>query len=208
MNRREMIAFLGTVFLGIGGTMTWAQLPPPPDYYPLKVGDWWEYESTTSTGNKSSFKVEVLSQQNRGDNGELYEVKIQSGIEINEWYSKPNGWVLWHEEVYPSKGQRVEFKPVRKFLKNPMISGDSWEWIGKGIMGVEIQELSQVVGSEEVKVPAGNFNTLKVVIDLTQAGVKMKKTMWFADQIGMIKSTLEGSSFQTTSELVKYNLKR
>ncbi|CAN5156592.1 hypothetical protein BH10CYA1_BH10CYA1_31080 [soil metagenome] len=28
--------------------------PPPPDYFPLRVNDWWKYQSTTGEGKSPS----------------------------------------------------------------------------------------------------------------------------------------------------------
>ena len=51
-----------------------AQKPqqPPPDYFPLRVGDWWKYRSTTADGKQSEFTIKVLSDEKQGDGTSLY----------------------------------------------------------------------------------------------------------------------------------------
>ncbi|MGL4376643.1 MAG: hypothetical protein ACRCT1_09420 [Microcoleaceae cyanobacterium] len=207
MKLGKLVPFFVLFLVVMSSAIVFAQQPPPPDYYPLEVGAWWQYQSTTSNGNKSEFKITVLNEEKQPDSNPWKKTEIQSGIAINEWYSKPSGWVLWHREFYSSKGQKVDFQPVRKFLKNPLSQGDTWQWEGKGIMDVDIKESSQVVGVEEVVVPAGKFATMKVVVEGTQGGGKFKKTMWFANHIGMVKGVTEMNSFQSTSELVDYSFK-
>jgi hypothetical protein len=54
-----------------------AQKPqqPPPDYFPLRVGDWWKYRSTTADGKQSEFTIKVLSDEKQGDGTNLYLVE-------------------------------------------------------------------------------------------------------------------------------------
>jgi hypothetical protein len=207
MKIRKLVPFFVILLVVMSSAIVFAQQPPPPDYYPLEVGAWLQYQSTTSNGNKSEFKITVLNEEKQPDGNPWKKTEIKSGIAINEWYSKPSGWVLWHREFYSSNGQKVDFKPVRKFLKNPLSQGDTWQWEGKGMMDVDIKESSQVVGAEEVVVPAGKFQTMKVVVEGTQGGKDVKKTMWFANHIGMVKGLTEMNSFQSTSELVDYSFK-
>src|SRR4051812_12329188 len=73
-----------------------AQKPkePPPDYFPLRVNDWWKYRSTTADGKQSEFTMKVSSADKAAE-GTVFLVEIESGWPIQEWYSKPEGSVMW-----------------------------------------------------------------------------------------------------------------
>ncbi len=108
------------------------------DYFPLHVADTWQYRSTTADGKQSEFSIKVLNEEKENGNT-LYLVETVSTFQpIHDWYSKPGGWVLMHRQEYVKTGSKAEYQPTKQFLKNPLMSGDSWRWKGKGMLGVEI----------------------------------------------------------------------
>ena len=183
---------------------------PPPDYFPLRVGDWWKYRSTTVDGKQSEFTVKVLGEEKQGDGTNLYLVETLSTFQpIHDWYSKPSGQVLMHRIAYPkNEALKAEYQPVKQYLKNPLSVGSSWEWKGKGMMGVDIEESSRVIGSEVVDVPAGKFEAMKVETKVIQGGMPVTKTYWFANWVGMVKSMTDTGSVKSTTELLDYSFKK
>ena len=183
--------------------------PPPPDYYPLAPGSWWKYQSTTEDGKKSEFTVRVLASEPAADGTALFKVAIETPWQtIHEYYSKPQGWVLEHKQVYTSNGLEGIFKPVKQFLRNPLVVGATWSWTGTGMMDTEISEDNRVSASEAVTVPAGSFTALQVVTDVRQGGQQVKKTYWYANHVGMVKSHIENSSVKSTTVLLDYSFRR
>ena len=182
--------------------------PPPPDYYPLPLGAWWKYQSTTSAGQTSDFTVKALQADKQSDGSHWIQTEVLSGSQFFVWYSKPQGRVLEHKTLYSQNNMTGHYEPVKLFLKNPLTKGDRWNWKGTGMMGVAIEEASQVVGAEEVVVPAGKFLAMKVETLVVQAGTEMKRTQWFANQVGMVKSLTESASLQSTTELIDYSFRK
>jgi hypothetical protein len=181
---------------------------PPPDYFPLRVNDWWKYKSTATTGT-SEFTIKVLNVEKQTDGTTLYEVETLAGkFAIHDWYSKPAGWVMAHKQLYVANNNSATFEPVRQFLKNPLGAGATWSWKGKGMMGVAIDETSKVVGAEEVIVPAGKFQAMKVTTSVMQGGAPVTKTYWYANWIGLVKSMTESGTVKSTTELVDYSFKK
>lgn len=214
MNRIRMIGALAlmlvamAVVVGQKSGVGQKQKEPPPDYYPLRVGDWWKYQSTTGEGKQSEFTMKVLADEKQADGTVLHQVEIMSTTPIHEWYSKPNGWVLWHREAYPKNDMKVTFEPARQFLKNPPTTGATWQWKGKGMMSVDIDESNQVVSSEAVEVPAGKFQAMKVETKVTQGGQLVTKTYWYANWVGLVKSMAETSAYKSTTVLTDYSFKK
>ena len=178
------------------------------DYFPLRVGDSWKYRSTTADGKQSEFSIKVLSEEK--DNGStLYLVETVSTFQpIHDWYSKPTGWVLMHRQEYVKTGSKAEYQPTKQFLKNPLASGDSWHWKGKGMMGLEIDESNQVSGPETVSVTAGKFEAMKVMTNVIQGGTPVTKTYWYAPGVGLVKSMTDTGSVKSTTELLEYSGKK
>jgi hypothetical protein len=176
------------------------------DYFPLNPGDSWKYESTTADGKHSDFTIKVLNEEKENGNP-LYLVETVSSFQpIHDWYSKPGGWVLLHREEYVKSGAKAEFQPTRQLLKNPLSNGDSWQWKGKGMMGLDIDESNKVSGSETVSVPAGKFTAMKVTTQVVQGGAPVTKTYWYAPGVGLVKSMTDTGSVKSTTELTEYNV--
>ena len=177
------------------------------DYFPLNAGDSWKYESTTADGKHSDFTIKVLNEEQENGNP-LYLVETVSTFQpIHDWYSKPSGWVLLHREEYVKSGAKAEFQPTRQLLKNPLGSGDSWQWKGKGMMGLDIDESNNVSGPETVSVPAGKLTAMKVTTKVVQGGAPVTKTYWYAPGVGLVKSMTDTGAVKSNTELVEYNLK-
>ena len=175
------------------------------DYFPLRVGDSWKYRSTTADGKQSEFSVKVLSEEKEAVN-QLYLVETVSTFQpIHDWYSKPSGWVLMHRQEYVKTGSKAEYEPTKQFLKNPLTSGDSWQWKGKGMMGLEVDESNQVSGPETVSVPAGSFDAMKVTTKVVQGGAPVTKTYWYAPGVGMVKSITDTGAVKSTTELIEHS---
>jgi hypothetical protein len=214
MNRIRIIAALVLILLALaaflGQKPSAGQKEPPPDYFPLRVGDWWKYQSTTADGKQSEFTMTVLSDEKQSDGNSWYLVEIQSTFKpIHEWYSKPTGLVLWHRELYTSnESMKVTFEPVRQYLKNPPATGATWSWKGKGMLGVDIDESNQVIGPEAVEVPAGKFQAMKVETKVNQGGTLVTKTYWYANWVGLVKSMTDTGSVKSTSVLLDYSFKK
>jgi uncharacterized protein DUF3108 len=216
MSRIRVVAVLVLILLALAVAVSQKhnagqkQKDPPPDYYPLHVGDWWKYQSTTADGKQSEFTMKVLSEEKQGDGSALYQMEIQSAFKpIHEWYSKPSGWVLWHREAFTANdSMKVTYEPARQYLKNPLAAGATWSWKGKGMMGIDIEESSQVTGSEAVEVPAGKFQAMKVESRVNQGGTNVTKTYWYANWVGLVKSITDTGSVKSTSVLVDYSFKK
>jgi hypothetical protein len=204
--------FAGILVISLLVVAAAAQKPkePPPDYFPLRVGDSWKYRTTGSDGKQSEFTLKVLSTEKQGDGTDHFLVETFSGFQpIHDWYSKPAGWVLVHRVAYPkNEALKAEYQPTKRYLKNPLSVGASWEWKGKGMMGVEIDESNRVTASELVEVPAGRFQAMKVETTVIQGGTPVTKTYWYANWVGLVKSTIESPSFKSTGELLDYSFKK
>jgi uncharacterized protein DUF3108 len=200
---------LGCSFLKKSSTTTSSGggLSGSRDYFPLSAGNSWKYQSTTADGKQSEFTVKVLNEEKENGNP-LYLVETVSTFQpIHDWYSKPSGWVLMHKEEYVKAGTKSEFQPTKQLLKNPLTSGDSWSWKGKGMMGIAIEETNEVAGPETVSVPAGKFTAMKVTTKVIQGGAPVTKTYWYAPGVGLVKSMTDTGSVKSNTELLDYTVK-
>jgi hypothetical protein len=178
---------------------------PARDYFPMRVGDSWTYRNDEGD---SEFTVKVLKEEKQPDGSVRYLLEKQAGIQIQSWYSKVDGWVLMHGESYVGQeGVQAKYEPARRFLKNPLVAGAEWNWKGKSVTYTDVIESNGVTGPEVVKVPAGTFKAMKIVSKVADADAAMTKTSWYAEGVGLIKSTSEGRGIKYGWQLADYSFK-
>ena len=176
------------------------------DFFPLRVDDSWTYRNT---GDDSRYTLKVLSEEKQEDGSIRYLVELRAGVQVQKFFSKPAGWVLLHAERYPEhEGLEAKYEPPKQHLQNPLVAKFKWQWSGKDYTQMEHSEKNEVAGFENVTVPAGKFRAMKVVSEVTGASSRMKKTSWYADGVGMVKTTTEGGQYKYGSELVDYSFKK
>ncbi len=175
------------------------------DYFPLRVGDSWTYRNTEEGG----YTRKVLSEEPQEGGPVRYVVEVRSGVIIQNVFSKAGGWVLFHAESYPEhEGLKATYEPPKQYLPNPLVAGQKWEWTGKDPTQVEHHESSRVVGFENVTVPAGKFRAIKVVSEVSGGSSPITRTNWYADGVGLVKSTTQGGQIKYGSELTDYSFKK
>jgi hypothetical protein len=179
---------------------------PAPDYFPLRVGDSWTYRST---GGDTQYSVKVASEEKQADGTIRYLVEKLAGAKVLTWFSKAGGSVVMHLERYPEhEGLEMKYEPAKPFLKNPLVAGSQWGWTGQDVTQTELEEDNQVTGPEDVTVPAGKFRAMKVVTRVAGTSSPMIKTTWYADGVGLVKSTSEGGQIKYGFELTDYSFKK
>src|SRR5436190_1985795 len=176
-----------------------------PDFFPLRVGDSWTYRNSESGG----YTWKVLSEEPQQAGSPRYVVEFHSEVIILNTFSKAAGWVLLHSENYPEhEGLKASYDPPKQYLPVPLAAGKKWEWTGKDPTQTERHESSQVVGFENVTVVAGKFRALKIVSQISGGAIPMTKTCWYAEGVGLVKTTTEGGQIKYGSELTDYSFKK
>lgn len=206
-NMRILVVFVLLATLLACVSSVTAQKKPPPDYFPLAQGFWWQYKMVEQGGE---FTVKVTGTEKIGD---VSCFKVDTSGKDNklfftEYYSKTAGKVMWHREVFASNNMTVNFDPVRILIHNPLVKNDSWSWKGKGMMDVEIEDKAVVEKFEDVTVPAGKFSCAVIQMTNIQGGAETKKTYWYAPNVGMVKSLMKTTAGDKNLVLVKYSLKK
>ena len=179
---------------------------PAADFFPLRVNDSWTYRNTS---DESQYTLKVLSEEKQGDGSIRFLVEMLAGVKVHRYFSKPEGWVFLHFEQYPEhQGLEAKYEPPKKYLQNPLVPGFKWQWSGKDYTQQEFAEDNTVADFEDVTVPAGKFRAMKLVSFVTGASSPMTRTYWYAEGVGLIKTTTEARTMKYGSELVDYSFKK
>lgn len=206
-SRQTALVTLALALLAV--VLVSAKPKPPPDYFPLRVNDWWKYRSTQASGAISEFTLAVISEDKRADGLLRRTVELSNPNPlIRDRYVKPTGSVLLVDEEYLGSGGRASFDPPRPILQYPLRPGASWQWSGTGRGGIRIEEASEVFPSERVETPAGRFDAVKVVVRIAQGGAQATKTSWYAAGIGLVRQATDSGGVASTTDLIDYSFKR
>ena len=198
------IAF--TIFLLASGATAQKSEAPAPDYFPLRVGDLWTYRSTSGS---TEHTLKVLREEKQADGTIRYEVEKLAGAKVLMSFSKVSGSVLLHSERYSEhEGLEAKYEPAKQYLKNPLLADAQWGWTGKDYTQTDLEEDSQVTGPEDVTVVAGKFRAMKVVTKVAGTSTPMTRTNWYADGVGLVKSTTEAGEVKYGWELKDYSFKK
>jgi hypothetical protein len=174
--------------------------PPTTPYYPLKVGNAWEYTVTRRTGEKvekHKTTVRVLREETVGKVRVAVLETTYEGKKILERVAAGK------DGLYRYSGEGVDYLPPLCLLKLPPRAGDSWAVKSRGD---DLQiEGKFTAGEEEVTVPAGAYEAVTASCpEFRVDRVRTSLTNWFVPGIGLVKQRLLVGGREVVTELEKY----
>jgi len=169
-----------------------------PDYYPLNVNDKWTYD--VKAGDKELVVSASVAKIEKIDDKEL--ARIDS--EINGKVATTEHLTSNDTGVYRARYNGVDFDPPVQILRYPIKEGETWD--GETKAGSETFKYTVRVAKakDEVEVPAGKFETVKVEIKLVQNKQSVDSIYWFADGVGIVKQEASIQNTKLTLELQKF----
>ena len=204
MVRTFPIIILALVFLTTGATAQKSDAPAA-DYFPLRVGDSWTYRMLDGS---TQYNLKVIGEEKQTDGTVRFQVEKLAGAKVMLSFSKKDGWVLLHSEVYPEhEGLEAKYEPAKQYLKNPLVSGAQWGWQGTDYTKTEVVEDNQVTGPEEVTVAAGKFQAMKIVAKVAGT-TSLVRTSWYAPGVGLVKSISVAGEIKYGWELADYSFRK
>ena len=207
-------------------------------YYPIRQGATWTYKSTGGPAGEYSFTDTIASA--RAD-GFTLSTQIGNISRTQEWTCTVEGLAALQLGGAPAamlNSQNIQLNlditnATGVTFPSQILPGDQWQQTldvqgNVTMMNEEAQATGNAqmnfsaLGNENVTVPAGTFEALKVEVDVmlnidaSYEGITLpvsftgEYTYWFAPNVGWVKSTgtgnVLGSSFTDTTELQSYNL--
>lgn len=166
-------------------------------YYPLKVGNHWEYKGT---GNEyAAYKEDVVFAE-----GNKYQVMTDNGGTrmAHRYEVSANQIVTTYREGEVYNDKNILAEPSNEnivILKRPITVGTSWT------NGNNHYEITQTDAT--VAVPAGTFNNC-VVVKVTNPQEKTYTLDYYKKGVGLVKTEFVAENGdKIMSELEKYTLK-
>ncbi len=200
MLRRSLFIFVLFITLGACATARDQPAIPAPA---LKTGDSWIYE------------------QRNGYNSELLQTLSVTVVDARTLRVTPSANTAEfiqaiNSELNPSKnalvlGRLRDFEPAYDAYKFPLGVGQTWRTESQSVDPISKKLLifkiwGDVVGAEKIRVPAGEFDTLKIVRrvypndeEWWRTGTRILETEWYAPAAKRIVKREERSAYTDTA---------
>jgi hypothetical protein len=163
-------------------------------YFPMEQGTTWEYE-TLNKKEKETFvmKVTIDGTWKEKDQSGVIMVQRDKRGQMREFLLRnEKGIFIYKLGLKKSISPEVDtkFTPAVPRLAYPLKTGTTVAWKGRlkvAWVDKPIQFKQEVLGEEEVTVPAGTFKCIKVFYDQKRGEEKVEETAWYAEGVGQVK---------------------
>jgi len=169
-------------------------------YYPLQVGNTWNYRA-----GENRFAMRVAKHEKVGDTMTArVEMLVDGKVRSSENIGVTADGV--YRYAYSTTGSAAEDKPATppvRFLKLPPKKGDTWEVNSK--CGNDTIKGTLKAGEETVSVPAGKYEALTSSCDkMSAGGTDIALTYYFAQNVGVVRQVIEAGGQKVVFELDKF----
>jgi len=196
---------LAAALVSLGSSNCFAQLATEPnklpsaeEFYPLVPGTRWDFSMTVNgVPSEVSYRVAEPEEVN-GETQYRIDTLVQRRATSTEHLSHSEQGVVRH------RFNGVPMNPPLVLLKNPVKVGESWE-TSLEVGGDHIEVQCEILAQEEVTVPAGEFQTLKVNVATVVNEMNLISTYWFAPQIGIVKQEIDLGEDRISIELTEHS---
>jgi hypothetical protein len=201
----RLTPIVGVLFL-VSATFSNAVVPDKPDkdaqeaktpnYYPMQVGNQWNYR--IEAGGKSAESISKIAKIETIDDVPLARLEAYIGEELKatEHLRQTDKGVF----RYRNNGQ--EISPPICLLKYPVKSGAKWH--GEIIVGKETGKYFCEATEESIDVAAGKFKTMRVSVRLESGGKTVNTSYWFVKDVGFVRQTVDAGNLNIVMELEKF----
>jgi len=171
-------------------------------YYPIDVGNRWEYDFSVNgavSANKLVMRIGRLETDTTLPLSVL-ETEVDGKIVATEHLRQTE------QGVFRFRADNQVHSPALLIAKTPLKGGDKWG--GTFTVGNKKKTYAAETSDEVVDVPAGKFKTVRVKSTLEEQGKKTTTILWFAENIGFVKQSLDGDGLKIVAELRSHELKQ
>ncbi len=158
---------------------------PAPDYFPTKIGTKRVYRMSGEPGRDPWEHVFTVTDVKVKDGATVVALQREVGAAPDRVAKIPGGTVKVSKDgVF----HVASYDPPLPVLRRPLTPGNSWTWKGEYKQEGRTQTRT-VKGMEVVKVPAGEFNAVRVEVIESRDGDEhlFRSTEWHAAGVGRVK---------------------
>lgn len=216
MKMKRISILIAALLIGFTLGPAWAAAEPN-NYFPLQVGNTWNFDIHTS-GQTMQMEYRAVSAQVVDNHPTVrIESHVNGSLSQIEYYeTTPQGILTIQRDLI---GLHLLFAPPQLFLKYPVKAGDYWDQKGTFSdnsfgRNISYHQQCKYLAMEEVTVPAGTFKAIKLQITIVTTDgtseTRIEGYRYFSPGVGPIKEdfivTIQGIEIPVAGELTSYEL--
>lgn len=178
------------------------------DLFPAKNGNWWIYKTTDTKGKTTDIKYSVVDLKRQKNGRITFKIVSQRANEqMAKFYEKQGVRTsLYRLERNGRSPRKIDYSPAQLVIDSQIKPGSVWQWNGASNNPQKPSERWQVFPPEKVKVPAGEFNCVKVGGLMVDRSVMIYQMRWYAPDVGVVKAVDTHGAEKTTDELKAFHV--
>ncbi|MCX7994366.1 MAG: hypothetical protein N3A65_01145 [candidate division WOR-3 bacterium] len=174
------------------------------DYWPLSVGNVWEYQSQTKVTTPDttftitdSLKIEITGETTLNNGKKVFEAIMSNGGGDTTYWEKTDDYVF----IYDNK---ADTEPDTALVL-PLEEGKTWNFHKDSLY----TETIKIIGKESVTVPAGTYDDCWKAMDIySSTSITETSYVWLAPDVGQVKMirTESDTNYTMETKLELYNV--
>jgi hypothetical protein len=199
LGRMKIIGILLLMTWGPGAAQQDGQ-EKTPNYYPLQAGNQWRFRVTFGENSDKAVaritKIETIGGQSLARLEESVKSRV---VAVGHLRQTEKG-------VFRYRMNDMEISPPMCLLQYPVKAGARWE--GDITVGDSKSKYACEAMQDTVEVPAGKFQAVRVTVRIQDKVLPVTITYWFAQDVGIVKQTVEAEKRSIVTELEKFEPKK
>lgn len=189
------------LFIGLVAALLASAAPAPKDaesdyFYPTQKGATWVYQRE----NDETVRT-VTDVDNTGDGAKL----VSCGFKDTEGKTVIVVILVSKEGLYEQSCRQPPDSRGTCLLKLPHRDGATWDMEDFPSTNLKVTHRMTAFGPEEVEVPAGKYEAIRVVGEYKLNDTVFKGTHWYVRGIGIVKSEVAGEVVLTLKSFTRGN---
>jgi len=163
-------------------------------FFPMQEGSEWVYDTKNKkSGDRFDMHVRIEGPwKEKGQSGMIMTQKDKRGRMREFLLKNENGIFIYKLGLKKSISPEIDtrFTPPVPRVIYPLEEGTHVQWKGDlkaAWIDKKIKFDGKVLGWEEVEVPAGKFNCIKLYYDQYRDAEHVQETAWYAEGVGQVK---------------------
>lgn len=191
--------------------LTLPALAEVPDYYPLGEHSSWTYQVDNGENSYRAIRTLTTVTDQNDASWDIHFTMVTPEARWVEWHRLHEGELFLFSISWPDENTIHGYEPPwpnkALHLSSPGQRTSYQGVVKEGEKSVTIREMTRVVEKEQVKVPAGSFEAVRVEVTQIVGNQLYRADEWYADGVGLVRSVVDDGQHETVTELVEYDIR-
>lgn len=197
MSSRTTALRLVAVVLSLATFASAEERPAGPEYFPVQVGNAWHYAVEVDGQAKGNVISKIAKIEKIDDQALIRLESIAGGKVVNSEHMR-----VEETGLFRCRFNGIEATPPVCVIKFPVKKEDMWNI--ESTLGAEKVTGTCRQDMDEITVPAGQFKTVRIMMEASSGSQQVETTYWYAEKVGMVQQTMKLNGISVMLKLEKF----